>query len=72
MSEVEELISKCVCYALSQDYCWFRMSFANIGQVEPSWVVWFERIGGVGLIDHTRGAKTLLEALQALVLEYHL
>lgn len=67
LTPVEEAIARCTAYAAGQDYCWFRMSFAKIGDVKPSWVVWFEHAGHRAPIDHTEGSATLLEALQKLI-----
>jgi hypothetical protein len=68
--EAQELIMRCHRYALSRDYCWFRISFAKIGDAAPhTWVAWFEYAGLGNLnyrCDHTQGSDTLLGALQKL------
>ena len=66
--DIQELIGRCHQYALTRDYCWFRISFLKIGDAMPhTWVAWFEYAGlGPYRCDHTQGAETLLGALRKL------
>jgi hypothetical protein len=66
MQTIEELIGICQKYAQSHQYCWFRISFCHIGDLE-TWVSWFEYLGTNPRIDHTKGAPTLRESLEGLI-----
>ncbi len=69
---LEMLLDKCSAHARLQTYCWFRISFAKIGAINPSWVAWFEELGYAENIDHTQGPATLREALEKLIRIYKL
>lgn len=63
---IEKYIKICKEYADSQQYCWFRISYANIG-VHKNWVVWFEGLNHNKPIDYTKGNPNLEEALKQIV-----
>lgn len=66
---LEQLIERCRTYADSKPYCWFRTSYAKVGEVEPQWMVWFETSINLwaGPLQEGCSALTLIEALEKLV-----
>ena len=58
-------IQFCEDYARSQQYCWFRITFAKIGQFTPGWIAWFEGLGQPGEPDFTQCARSMNSAVKS-------